>query len=32
VYNHHNSRACGYKQAGILFRLDGLVGNGMVLV
>jgi hypothetical protein len=29
--NYHDSRACGYKRSGILFRLDGLVGNGMVL-
>jgi hypothetical protein len=32
VYNYHNSRDCGYKRSGILFRLDGLDGNGMVLV
>jgi hypothetical protein len=31
VYNYYDSRACGYKQSGILFRLDCLVGNGMVL-
>jgi hypothetical protein len=24
VYNYHESRACGYKQSGILSRLDGL--------
>jgi hypothetical protein len=23
VYNYHDSRACGYKRSGILFRLDG---------
>jgi hypothetical protein len=23
VYNYHDSRACGYTQSGILFRLDG---------
>jgi hypothetical protein len=32
VYNYHDSRACGYKRSGILFCLDGLDGNGMVLV
>jgi hypothetical protein len=32
VYNYHDSQACGYKRFGILFRLDGLGGNGMVLV
>jgi hypothetical protein len=31
VYNYHDSRACGYKQSGILFWLDGLEGNEMVL-
>jgi hypothetical protein len=24
VYDYHDSRACGYKQSGILLRLDGL--------
>jgi hypothetical protein len=32
VYNYHDSRGCGYKCSGILFWLDGLDGNGMVLV
>jgi hypothetical protein len=32
VYNYHDSRACGYKRSGILFCLDGLVGDGMVLL
>jgi hypothetical protein len=32
VYNYQDSRACGYMQFGILFRLDGLDGNGMKLV
>jgi hypothetical protein len=32
VYNYHDSRAYGYKRFGILFWLDGLDGNGMVLV
>jgi hypothetical protein len=32
VYNYHDSQACGYKQSGILIWLDGLNGNGMVLV
>jgi hypothetical protein len=32
VYNYHDRRACGYKRSGILFGLDGLDGNGMVLV
>jgi hypothetical protein len=32
VYNYHDSQACGYKQFRILFGLDGLDGNGMVLV
>jgi hypothetical protein len=32
VYNYHDSRACGYKQFGILFWLDDLDGNGMLLV
>jgi hypothetical protein len=31
VYNYHDSRACGYKRSRILFWLDSLVGNGMVL-
>jgi hypothetical protein len=32
VYNYHDSRAYGYKRSGIFFWLDGLDGNGMVLV
>jgi hypothetical protein len=32
VYNYHNSRACGYKWSGILSRVVGMVGNGVVLV
>jgi hypothetical protein len=32
VYNYHDSRACGYKRSRILFGLDGLVGNEMILV
>jgi hypothetical protein len=32
VYNYHNSRACGYKQFGILPRIVGMVGNGVVFV
>jgi hypothetical protein len=32
VYSYHDSRACGYKRYGMLFCLDGLDGNGMVLV
>jgi hypothetical protein len=32
VYNYHDSRACGYKRSGILFRLDGMDENEMVLV
>jgi hypothetical protein len=32
VYNYHDSRACGYKQSGILFRLVGMVENGVVFV
>jgi hypothetical protein len=32
VYNYHDSHACGYKRSGILFRLDGMDGNEMVLV
>jgi hypothetical protein len=31
VYNYHDSRACGYKWSGILFRLDGY-WMGLVLV
>jgi hypothetical protein len=31
VYNYHDSRACSYKRPGILFSLDGLDGDGMVL-
>jgi hypothetical protein len=31
VYNYHDSRACGYKRSEILFWLDGLNGNVMVL-
>jgi hypothetical protein len=31
VYNYHDSRVCDYKQSGILFWLDGLDGNEMVL-
>jgi hypothetical protein len=27
VYNYHDSRACGYKWFGILYRLDGF-GKG----
>jgi hypothetical protein len=27
VYNYHDSRACGYKQSGILFWLDSLDGK-----
>jgi hypothetical protein len=25
VYNYHDSEACGYKQSGILPRLEGMV-------
>jgi hypothetical protein len=32
VYIYHDSRACGYKRSWILFQLDGLDGNGMVLI
>jgi hypothetical protein len=32
VYNYHDSRACSYKWSGILFQLDGMVGNGVVFV
>jgi hypothetical protein len=32
VYNYHDSRACDYKRSGILFRLVGIVGNGVVFV
>jgi hypothetical protein len=32
VYNYHDSRACGYKWSEIIFWLDGLDGNWMVLV
>jgi hypothetical protein len=32
VYNYHDSWACGYKRFEILFWLDGLDGNGMILV
>jgi hypothetical protein len=32
VYNYHDSRACGYKRYGVLFWLDSLDGNEMVLV
>jgi hypothetical protein len=28
VYNYHDNRACGYKQSGILSRLDGMVWMG----
>jgi hypothetical protein len=31
VYNYHDTRACGYKQSGILSRLDGY-WMGLVLV
>jgi hypothetical protein len=31
VYNYHDSRACGYKWSGILFRLDGY-WMGLILV
>jgi hypothetical protein len=32
VYNYHDSRVCGYKRSGILFGLDSLDGNQMVLI
>jgi hypothetical protein len=32
VDNYHDSRACGYKRSGILFLLEGMDGNGMVLI
>jgi hypothetical protein len=32
MYNYHDIRACGYKQYEILFWLDGMDGNGMILV
>jgi hypothetical protein len=32
VYKYHDSRACGYKQSGILFWLDGLDGIGLVFM
>jgi hypothetical protein len=32
MYNYHDSRAYGYKRSGILSVLDGLDGNGIVLV
>jgi hypothetical protein len=25
MYNYHDSRACGYKQSGILPRIEGIV-------
>jgi hypothetical protein len=31
VYNYHDSQACGYKQSGILPRIDWY-GYGVVLV
>jgi hypothetical protein len=32
VYNYHDSQACSYKRSWILFRLVGIVGNGVVFV
>jgi hypothetical protein len=32
LYNYYDSRAYGYKRSGILFRLVGMVGNGVVFV
>jgi hypothetical protein len=32
VYNYHNSRACGYKRSEILFWLDGMDVNVIILV
>jgi hypothetical protein len=32
MYNYYDSRAYGYKQSGILFWLDGMDGNVIVLV
>jgi hypothetical protein len=32
VYNYHDSRAYGYNRSEILFLLDGLDGNEMILV
>jgi hypothetical protein len=32
VYNYHDIQACIYKQFEILFLLDGLDGNGMIVV
>jgi hypothetical protein len=32
VYNYDDSHAYGYKQSGILFWLDSMDGNGLVLV
>jgi hypothetical protein len=32
MYNYYDSQVCGYKRLGILFWLDGLDENGMVLV
>jgi hypothetical protein len=33
-YNYHDSWACGYKQSGILNRLEGMIwdGFGMIMV
>jgi hypothetical protein len=32
VYNYHDSRACSYKRSGILPRIVGMVGSGVVFV
>jgi hypothetical protein len=32
VYNYNDMQACSYKQSEILFRLGGMVGNGVVFV
>jgi hypothetical protein len=32
VYNYHDSPTCDYKRYGVLFRLVGLVWNGVVIV
>jgi hypothetical protein len=32
VYNYHGSRAYDFMRSGILFRLVGMVGNGVVFV
>jgi hypothetical protein len=30
--NYHDRQACGYKRSGILPKIVGMVGNGVVLV